>query len=225
MHNAKSILEMANMNFGDFKFSNDEIMFIIVTSSDLDFFPHQLISISSFRDWFIKNFAGESTEELDFLEEIEEIWKTVSSYITKILETYDTLKQDQKEDIFKPRWWEKLRFIDIATRLKDKLSLPGVKDQLRQLFKKQKDKISYYDFFSFILDQGIKLRNWQEDTLQDRLDQMGLAFIEFNEFNEFCANYGIDFKEPLIENDLEAQLEAKLNLSYKDYQLSNSDYF
>jgi len=33
---------------------------------------------------------------------------------------------------------------------------------------------------------------------------MGLAFIEFNEFNEFCANYGIDFKEPLIENDLES---------------------
>jgi len=164
------VLELANTNFGDFKFSNDEILFIIVTSVDQDFFTHQLINISSFRDWFTKNFAGESTEESDFLEEIEETWKTVSSYITRILSTYETLKQDQKEDIFKPRWWEKLRFIDIAAQLKDKLSLPGIKEKLRQIFKNQKDKISYYDFFSFLLDQGIKLRNWQEDALQDRLD-------------------------------------------------------
>ena len=52
-----------------------------------------------------------------------------------------------------------------------------------------------------------------------------MAFIEFNEFNEFCLEYGLDWGEEIIDNDLESILEAKLNLSYKDYQLTESDYF
>ena len=52
-----------------------------------------------------------------------------------------------------------------------------------------------------------------------------MAFIEFNEFNEFCMDYDIDFQEHLLENDLEDILDAKLNLSYKDYKLSKVDYF
>jgi hypothetical protein len=52
-----------------------------------------------------------------------------------------------------------------------------------------------------------------------------MAFIEFNEFNEFVMDYGIDFDEPLLETDLEDVLDAKLNLSYKDYKLSKRDYF
>lgn len=30
-------------------------------------------------------------------------------------------------------------------------------------------------------------------------------------------DYGVDWKEELLENDLEDQLDAKNNLSYKDY--------
>lgn len=44
-----------------------------------------------------------------------------------------------------------------------------------------------------------------------RLDRLGLAFVEFNEFNEFSQEYGIDWGEPLLENDIEAKLEAKIN--------------
>lgn len=52
-----------------------------------------------------------------------------------------------------------------------------------------------------------------------------MAFIEFNEFNEFTMGYGLDWGEPLLENDLEDQLERKLNVSYKDYKLKAVDYF
>ena len=53
-----------------------------------------------------------------------------------------------------------------------------------------------------------------------------MAFIEFNEFNEFCLDFGLDlFKEKLLENDLEDQLEQKLNVSYKDYVVTQNDYF
>ena len=97
---------------------------------------------------------------------------------------------------------------------------------MRALFKSQNDKLSYYDLFQFIAKQlAIKLENWEEDAIESRLDRLGMAFIEFNEFNEFSQEYGLDWGEALLENDLEDQLDAKNNLSYKDYVLGPSDYF
>ena len=52
-----------------------------------------------------------------------------------------------------------------------------------------------------------------------------MAFIEFNEFNEFSMTYGLDWEEKLKENDLEDQLEKKLNESYKDYEVTDKDLF
>ena len=61
--------------------------------------------------------------------------------------------------------------------------------------------------------------------MEGRLDRLGFAFIEFNEFNEFSMEYGFDWGEPLLETDLEDILDAKLNLSYKNYRLTEADYF
>ena len=52
-----------------------------------------------------------------------------------------------------------------------------------------------------------------------------MAFIEFNEFNEFCMPYKIDFGEPLLENDLEDILDEKINLSYQDYKITKKDWY
>lgn len=52
-----------------------------------------------------------------------------------------------------------------------------------------------------------------------------MAFIEFNEFNEFSMEYGLNWNEALAENDLEDILDAKINLSYKDYKVTEADYF
>ena len=48
-----------------------------------------------------------------------------------------------------------------------------------------------------------------------------MAYIEFNELNEFCMQYGINWGEPLIENDNEAILDTRLNTSFRDYKLSS----
>lgn len=69
------------------------------------------------------------------------------------------------------------------------------------------------------------MKNWEEDAIENRLDRLGLAFIEFNEFNEFSMEYGIDWGEQLIENDIESILQNKLNLDYKDYNVTAEDYF
>jgi hypothetical protein len=62
----------------------------------------------------------------------------------------------------------------------------------------------------------IKLESWEEDALEGRLDRLGMAFIEFNEFS---MEYNINWNEKLAENDLEDILDAEINLSYKDYTI------
>jgi len=52
-----------------------------------------------------------------------------------------------------------------------------------------------------------------------------MAFIEFNELNEFTMTFGMDWGEKLNDVDLEELLDQKLNLSYKDYKLTKDDYF
>jgi hypothetical protein len=52
-----------------------------------------------------------------------------------------------------------------------------------------------------------------------------MAFIEFNEFNEFSMEHGLNFGEELLQNDLEEILDLKLNLSYLDYKVTKYDYF
>ena len=55
------------------------------------------------------------------------------------------------------------------------------------MFYNNKDKLSYYDFFNFI-DQKlkIKMKCFEKDAIESRLDKLSMAFIEFNEMNEFA---------------------------------------
>jgi len=100
------------------------------------------------------------------------------------------------------------------------------KKELRELFRSQQDRLSYHDLFQFLeKNLEIKLEEREEDALENRLDKLGMAFIEFNEFNEFSRAYGLEWDDQLIENDLEEQLEKKLNLSYQDYELTDADLF
>lgn len=94
------------------------------------------------------------------------------------------------------------------------------------MFKANKDKLSYYDFFQFIEKElQIKLQDWEEDALETRLDRLCMAFIEFNEMNEFCLAYDLDFGEALLSNDLEEQLDRKHNIGFLDYKLTEDDFF
>jgi len=50
-----------------------------------------------------------------------------------------------------------------------------------------------------------------------RLDKMGLAFIDYNEFRKFCSEYNIELGESLNLEDLEELIEKKENVSFYDY--------
>lgn len=131
------------------------------------------------------------------------------------------------EVILSQDWWNVVRYkkfgLDMAQKFREN---PPLQQRLRDQFNASNDRLSYYNLFHYIEQElHIKLANWEEDGLETRLDRLGMAFIEFNEFNEFCMPYGIDFGEPLLETDLEDILDAKLNMTYKEYKVSKRDWF
>ena len=53
-----------------------------------------------------------------------------------------------KEEILTTKWWEYVRFNHFGAEMAEKLNQSKQKkDQLRNLFKSQNDKLSYYDLF------------------------------------------------------------------------------
>lgn len=94
-------------------------------------------------------------------------------------------------------------------------------------FRKNKNKLSYFEFFNIIeFDLKIQLKEWESDAIESRLDRLGLAYFDYWEFVEFMEGYGVEFDEPeRPELDTEELVQAKLNISYKDYKLTKSDYF
>lgn len=134
---------------------------------------------------------------------------------------------EPKDIVFTDKWWSKVQFQNIGMQLKDKLNkFPSEKTALRKKFKENDDKLSYFDLFSFLeKDLKIVLKIWEQDHLESRLDMMSFAFIEFNEFNEFCLEQGIEWGEKLKDVNLESLYDQKLNLSYKDYIICNDDYY
>jgi calpain, invertebrate len=52
-----------------------------------------------------------------------------------------------------------------------------------------------------------------------------MAYIQFNHFNEFSELYGLNWGEPVLEDPEEEKLEKDLNVSYKDYKVTEEDLF
>jgi len=201
-------------------------MIIIYTSMDHEWFTNLLVLQGEFLKWFNLNFEGESQEEADFLENKQDMWLSTCCLAQEVITAYGAMSENH-DVILTQKYWLRLRYKHIGEDMKLKFTeQPQLMKELRALFKKQNDKLSYFDMFQFISNKlQIKLENWEEDSLENRLDRLGMAFIEFNEFNEFTMDYGINWGEKLLENDLEDILEAKINLSYKDYRVTKNDFF
>lgn len=183
-----------------------------------------MVLAGEFSKWFTTNFAASSQEEEDFQANKEEMWVSTVQLAMRVDSLYPTV--EHKVVIMTDQWWSRTRFADFGVKFAAKLTQnPSLKKELRSKFTKH-GLISYYDFFHFIeQDMGIKLECWEEDALEGRLDRLGMAFIEFNELNEFSLMYDFSWGEPLLQNDLESQMDAKINQSYKDYTVTEADYF
>jgi hypothetical protein len=132
-------------------------------------------------------------------------------------------------DILSQVWWNHHRFAFLGEQLKiayDKT--PKIMEDVRENFRNHKDKLSYFEFFNHLeFDCKLKFKNWQLDSIESRLDKLGLAYIDWQEYLEFCIDWDIDFfgEQPDKALDTEAIMQERLNVSYKDYKLTKADYF
>lgn len=124
-------------------------------------------------------------------------------------------------------WWEHLRFSKFGHALHNALQNAQVCNKIKSHFKEHKNKLSYFDFFNHVeFDIKCNLKVWESDALETRLDRLGLAYIDYWEFVEFCDMYEVDIGEQERPDlDTEQIMQEKLNVSYKDYKLTKEDYF
>jgi hypothetical protein len=68
IHNLKTVMLKMNQLKPEIGLTDDEIMIIVYTSLDHDWFTNLIVLQGEFLKWFNLNFEGESREELDFME-------------------------------------------------------------------------------------------------------------------------------------------------------------
>lgn len=226
IHNYNTLLTKMKELQPSIKLTDDEVKIIIYCSLDHNYLTNMLVVQGEFLKWFTTNFEGEGVDEVDFLASLQNNWTATACHGMEFLQRYRLLKENH-DIVLTEKWWSHLRFNHFGSELKRVMDgAPGLLKEMRTLFSAQNDKLSYFDFFQFVSKRlQISLEDWEEDALELRLDRLGMAFIEFNEFNEFSLDHGLSWGEALLENDLEDQLDAKINLSYKDYKVTSADYF
>ena len=163
IHNVKTLTEKLHEFHNDIGLTDDELMLIIYTSIDHDYLNNLLVLAGEFLMWFNLNFEGESREEIDFRENKLEIWKSTCVQAKMIIEQYNKMETG-KEHILTAKWWSLLRYSHFGSEMAKKFEEKAdLKTECRAIFKKQHDKLSYYDLFLFIEHKlQIKLESWEE---------------------------------------------------------------
>ena len=87
----KTISEKMNELKHEIKLTDDDIAIIIYTSMDQDYFTNMLILQGEFLKWFNLNFAGESQEEQDFLENKQDQWLSACTLAQEVISAYGGL--------------------------------------------------------------------------------------------------------------------------------------
>ena len=80
IHNVKTLKAKLAEFQQEIGLSEDEVIIIMYTSLDLDWFNNLLVLAGEFLKWFNLNFEGESREELDFQESKMEYWTACVAY-------------------------------------------------------------------------------------------------------------------------------------------------
>lgn len=74
--------------------TDDDVIVIMFTSLDQDYFTNLLISAGQFTEWFNINFEGETQEEVDFKNNQEVEWTAVIDQANTIITGYNKLVEE-----------------------------------------------------------------------------------------------------------------------------------
>jgi hypothetical protein len=102
------------------------------------------------------------------------------------------------DDILTQTWWSHARFSKVGQSIaKAFASNSKVQQKIVDNFKSHKNKLSYYDFFNHLeFDLKVRLKDWESDALEGRLDRLSFAFVDYWEFVEFMEEFEVFFDEP-----------------------------
>ena len=92
--------------------TDDEIILIAYSAAEHEHFDTLSVSSSQFLEWFTVNFEGENQQEIDFRNQLVELWQAAVG-LSKIIVGH-TADPSSKE-------WRKLRFLHFGEQLKEKL--------------------------------------------------------------------------------------------------------
>lgn len=116
IHNVKTLMAKLNELKSDIGFTDSDIMIIIYTSLDHDYFTNMLILAGEFLKWFNLNFEGESQEEVDFKDNKVDIWKSTIIQAKDIIAEHSKMTS-KHEDILTQYWWEHLRYSNFGNQI------------------------------------------------------------------------------------------------------------
>ena len=190
IHNIQTLWNLLQKFQKELDFNEDHIAIIAITSIDPNFFTHMLIQQSDFMKWFTTDFSGEGEtekqEEEDFFEDKLNDWDCITTLAVEMQAVRD-ISEIQDLD-----WWEKHRFTFFGEQLRDAFNQNKKSfDGMKKVFDEHQNRLSYFDFFTYLKGIGVVVeKDWEVEAITQRLDAQGLAYIEFNEFNEFLISNG-----------------------------------
>ena len=99
IHNIKTAFELLRKIQGEAKLLDDDLMLIIYTSLDYDYFTNGLIMQGEFLKWFNLDFGDpddkdpddQNQDELDFLENKQEMWMATTTLAMEVITWYGRL--------------------------------------------------------------------------------------------------------------------------------------
>lgn len=196
VHNIKTKLNQIARIQEQIGLTQAEVLIILYTSLDQDYFNNLLISEGQFTEWFNINFEGETQEEIDFKENQEGEWVAICDQAKMLIDKYQKLTDTGAKmvnEILTQTWWNHARFDRVGNGIKASFDAnPAVRQKVIANFKDHKNKLSYFDFFNHVeFDIKLQLKDWECDALENRLDRLGLAYIDYWEFVEFMEDFGV----------------------------------
>jgi hypothetical protein len=104
IHNVKTLIAKLKELQLDIGLTDDEILIIVYTSIDHDYFTNLIILQGEFLKWFNLDFSGESREEQDFMENKQEIWMATCTLAMEVVTWFGRISENH-EVILTSKWW------------------------------------------------------------------------------------------------------------------------
>jgi hypothetical protein len=120
VHNIKTQMQPLSQIQEAIGLTQEEVIVILFTSLDQDYFTNLLISAGQFTEWFNLNFEGETQEEVDFKESQDQEWNAIIDMAQMVIQKHQQMVDNnyrKMDDILTQTWWSHARFSRVGNAI------------------------------------------------------------------------------------------------------------